>query len=111
VREGPDSRSFWHEGICNPDPFPRCPHRAAAANSKSIGSISEPKRRRARGRGGAGVGGLFVGLLEDPIGGRAALGAGLIRADLAGAGGLDREPDILLPVWQGLELSEKGVAV
>src|SRR5918995_3621330 len=32
----------------------------------------------------------------DPVDGAAAVGSGLVRADLAGAGGLDREPELLL---------------
>ena len=39
--------------------------------------------------------GASVGLGDDPVGGRAALGAGFVGADLAGAGGLDREPGLI----------------
>src|SRR5919106_212034 len=41
--------------------------------------------------------GRFVSAgVDDPVDGAAALGAGLAGADLAGAGGLDREPELLL---------------
>src|SRR5918999_3776626 len=40
------------------------------------------------------VGGT-IGLGHDPVDGAAALGAGLVGPDLAGAGGLDREPKLL----------------
>jgi hypothetical protein len=40
--------------------------------------------------------GWSVELRYDPVGGRAALGTGLVGADLAGAGGLDGEAELLL---------------
>jgi hypothetical protein len=43
-----------------------------------------------------GAGGWSVGLPDDPVGGRAALGARPIGANLAGVAGLDREPELLL---------------
>jgi hypothetical protein len=49
--------------------------------------------RRARGRGGAYSG--RVRLRDDPVDRAAALGAGVVRTDLARSGGLDREAELL----------------
>ena len=52
------------------------------------------RRRRARSRGGVDPFPLRLG--DDPVGGRAAPCSGLVWADLAGAGRLDGEPELLL---------------
>jgi hypothetical protein len=60
------------------------PHAQAAAPAASIGLGDREQQRRVPVR------------IDDPVDGAAALGAGLIGADLASAGGLDREAKLLL---------------